>query len=181
MSGIDKSKLNIRRHEIIELLGREGVVRVAQLSKTLQASEVTIRNDLAELERMGVLERVPGGALQTLKNYYTMDYQQRKEQHPAEKKAIATIASSLIHDGETLLINSGSTTYYTALELKKHTNLKIVTNSLSVATELGYNPTFQIILLGGNFNSQYFFTYGDDAVAQLRKYRADKFSYRWMA
>ena len=174
MPVIDRSKLNVRRQKIIEMLDREGMVRVTDLSRNFKASEVTIRSDLTELERLGLLERVPGGALQTLKTYYNMDFQQRKEQHSQEKMAIASMMTSLIQDGETLLINSGTTTYYAALELRKLKNLKIVTNSFSVATELGTNPTFQIILLGGNFNSQYLFTYGDDAVAQLRKYKADK-------
>ncbi|MFA5570343.1 MAG: DeoR/GlpR family DNA-binding transcription regulator [Sphaerochaetaceae bacterium] len=169
-----KSKLNARRREIVEILGRENVVRVAQLSQYFGTSEVTIRSDLMELEQIGVLERIPGGALQTLKNYYTMDYHQRKAQNIDEKKRIAEVATSLVKDGETLLISAGTTTYYLALELKKLTNLKILTNSVSVATELGYNPTFKIVLLGGSFNSQYLFTYGDDAVEQLRGYRADK-------
>ena len=174
MSVTDRSKLNLRRQSIIEILGHAGMVRVSELSKGLGASEVTIRNDLAELERLGLLERVPGGALQTLKTYYNMDFQQRKEQHAKEKMVIASLVTSLVQDGETLMINAGSTTYYAAQELKRLKNLKIVTNSISVATELGVNPTFRIILLGGDFNSQYLFSYGDDAVSQLRKYKADK-------
>lgn len=174
MSNVEGSKLNFRRQTIIELLGREGMVRVSELSKSLGASEVTIRNDLAQLERLGILERVPGGALQTLKTYYNMDYQQRKEQHKREKMVIASVVTTLVQDGETLMINAGTTTYYVAQELKKLKNLKIVTNSFGVAMELGMNPTFRITLIGGDFNSQYLFTYGDDALAQLRKYKADK-------
>lgn len=171
---MDLSKLTVRRQRIIDQIGREGKVRVSELSKAFGTSEVTIRNDLTELERMGLLDRVPGGALQTLQSYYNMDFQQRKEQHPDEKRSIAALTTSLIQDGETLFINSGTTTYYVSIELKKFRNLKIVTNSLSVAMELGSNPTFQIILLGGNLNSQYQFTYGIDAVTNLSKYKAEK-------
>jgi len=90
------------------------------------------------------------------------------------KKTIATAAANLVSDGETLLINSGTTTFFTAIELKRHKNLNIVTNSISVAIELGAHPTFRVILLGGEINSQYSFTYGTDAMAQLKKYKADK-------
>lgn len=174
MTTYDISKLNTRTQKILESLGREGMVRVVTLSQTLGASEVTIRNDLAELERGGFLERIPGGALQTLKNYYNMDFQQRKQQNSEEKQAIATKAADLVFDGETLLINSGTTTFFTSLELKKCKNIKIVTNSLTIATELGGIPTIRVLLLGGQLNAQYSFTYGDDAIAQLKKYKADK-------
>jgi len=71
--------------------------------------------------------------------------------------------------------HSGSTTtYYTAIELKRHKNLNIVTNSIQVAIELGTHPTFRVILLGGGINAQYSFTYGDEAIKQLKNYKADK-------
>lgn len=174
MSVNDGLKLDVRRKNILNILSRDGKVRVVQLSQALGTSEVTIRNDLAELEKGGYLERVPGGAVQTMKNYYNMDFQQRKQENVAEKQAIAIAAAELINDGETLMINSGTTTYFAAAELKRHKNLKIVTNSISVAVELGGLPTIRVILLGGDFNPHYSFTYGDDALAQLRKYKADK-------
>ena len=80
----------------------------------------------------------------------------------------------LIRDGETLLINSGTTTLFTAIELKRHQRLNILTNSLAVAMELGDYPSFRVILLGGKINTQYAFTYSSDALAQLSKYKADK-------
>lgn len=167
-------KLDARRNSILEILNRSGKVRVAHLSDVLGTSEVTIRNDLSELEKNGYLERVPGGAVQTMKNYYNMDLQQRKNEHATEKQTIAAAAVSLINDGDTLLINAGTTTYFTALELKRFKNLKIVTNSISVAVELGGAPTFHVQLLGGDVNPQYSFTYGNIALDQLRRYKADK-------
>jgi DeoR/GlpR family transcriptional regulator of sugar metabolism len=175
MATLEKSKVQLRRQNIIEQLGREGMVRVVELSKQYGASEVTIRNDLAELEQLGFLERIPGGALLSLRNYHSMDFQQRKEQHSQEKIEIAKAVSTLIHDGQSLIIGSGTTTYYVALELKRLKDLKILTNSFSVAAELGTIPTFQVILLGGSYNAQYQFTYGEDALAQLKKYKADNF------
>ncbi len=166
-------KIDARRQEILSLLRRDGQVRVSTLSEQLGATPVTIRSDLDALERDGYLERTQGGAIQTMKNYYNMDFQRRTREHMDKKKAIAAAAANMVHDGDILLINSGTTTYFTAMELKKRKNLNIVTNSISVAVELGSVPTFRIILLGGEINAQYSFTYGEDAKNQLSSFKAD--------
>ena len=90
------------------------------------------------------------------------------------KKRIAAAAAALVSDGETLFINSGTTTYFTAIELKKRKNLNIVTNSLPVAMELGGVPSFRVVLLGGEINTLYSFICGTNALEQLRQFKADK-------
>ena len=166
-------KIDARRKKILEILKRDGQVRVAKLSEELGATTVTIRSDLDALEHDGYLERIQGGAVQTVKNYYNLDFLRRKQENSDIKKNIASAAADIIRDGDTILINSGTTTYYTAVELKRHKNLNIVTNSIMVAIELGAFPSFRVILLGGEINAQYSFTYGNDAQEQLRRYKAD--------
>jgi len=166
-------KIDLRRKKILEFLNKDGQVRVSQLSEILDATTVTIRSDLDALERDGYLERTPGGAIQTVKNYYNLDFLHNKQKNIELKKSIAVASSLLVHDGDTLMINSGTTTYLTAVELKKYKNLNIVTNSVSVAVELSAHPTFRVILLGGEINAQYSFTYGNDAQEQLKRYKAD--------
>lgn len=165
-------KIDIRRKKILEILRRDGQVRVSQLSEALGATVVTIRNDLDALELDGYLERTQGGAIQSMKNYYNLEFQRRKQEHMDLKKVIASKAASMIQDGDTLFINSGTTTYYTAVELKQRKNINVVTNSVSVAVELGGLPTFRVILLGGDINAQYSFTYGEDVKDQILHYRA---------
>ena len=169
----EKLKIDARRRKILEILSAEGQVRVTDLSARLAATPVTIRSDLDALERDGFLERIQGGAVQTVKNYYNLDFLQRKQEGGVVKKHLAAAVADMIRDGDTLFINSGTTTYFVAMELKKRKNLNIVTNSLSVAVELGAHPTFRVLLLGGDINAQYAFTYGPDAQEQLKKYRAD--------
>jgi DeoR/GlpR family transcriptional regulator of sugar metabolism len=166
-------KIDTRRKKILEVLRRDGQVRVAQLSEALSATVVTIRSDLDALEQDGYLERTQGGAIQTMKNYYNLEFQRRKQEHIENKKAIAIAAAALVHDGDTLFINSGTTTYFTAVELKQRKNLNVVTNSISVAVELGGLPNFRVILLGGDINAQYSFTYGEDVKDQISRYRAN--------
>ena len=149
-----KLKIDARRQKILELLSREGQVRVAELSRLLEATPVTIRSDLDALEKDGFLERVQGGAIQSVGNSYHVDFLQRKQQNSVAKKRIAAAVTEMIRDGSTILLNSGTTTYFVALEL-------------------GDYPTFRVILLGGDLNAQYSFTHGSDAQEQLRNYRAD--------
>jgi len=167
-------KLDVRRRKILDLLRRNGTGRIPSLSETLGSSAVTIRNDLSELEKEGFLERIPGGAVQTMKNYYNMDFQQRKVTHSLEKQLIAETAASLVKDGETLMINAGTTGYFTAIELKRYKHLKIVTNSIMVSMELSGQAGIHVTLLGGEASPQYMFTYGTDALKQLKQYKADK-------
>lgn len=164
-------RIDIRRQKIVEHLNQFGRVRVSDLSDMMHVSEVTIRNDLCVLEKNGVLERVPGGAVALHMQNASLP---RTTAHAEEKMCIAIATAELVHDGETLMINSGTTTHYTALELKKRKNLNILTNSFAVAMELGSYPTFRVILLGGKINTEYSFTYGSDTLSQLGRYKADK-------
>ncbi len=169
----EKLKIDSRRKNIINILNRDGRVRVTQLSEELKTTVVTIRSDLDALERDGYLERIQGGAIQTSLNYSNHEFLNKKRIHSEAKKQIAAATANLIHDGDTILINSGTTTYFIAVQLKKYKNLKIVTNSLNIAIELGSTPTFNVILLGGEINSHDSFTYGNDVIEQLKRYKAN--------
>jgi DeoR family fructose operon transcriptional repressor len=171
---VEELNVDERRNKIIELINKESKVKVINLSKLFGISEVTIRNDLSELENAGVLERIRGGAISTSKAYYNMSLHERLKENEQEKKIIAVEAASMVSDGDTVIINSGTTTLLTSLELKSVKNLTIVTNSLSIAREVGHYKNFHVILLGGSLNPQYQFTYGDDTISQLKRYRADK-------
>lgn len=162
-------KLDARRAKILEILEQEGRVSVTRLSQMLGATPVTIRSDLDALESSGSLERIPGGAMPKARTQAQLSYVRNLPQ----KQAIAAAAAAVIHDGDTLFINSGTTTLEVALALKQRRNLNIVTNSIAIASELSGTPTFRVILLGGEVNEQYGFTCGGDAQEQLRKYKAD--------
>ena len=163
-----------RRNAIIKLLSERGKVKVADLSKLFGISEVTIRNDLSELEETGLLERVHGGAVNTNRAYYSMSLHERMRTNEEAKKKIAAACAAVVSDGDTIMLNSGTTTFYAARELRKKRNLTIVTNSALIAQEMSLGHNACIILLGGNYNPQYQFAFGDDTIAQLRKYKADK-------
>ncbi|MBQ2941976.1 MAG: DeoR/GlpR transcriptional regulator [Clostridia bacterium] len=163
-----------RRNKILELLNVNGSVRVTELSRLFDISEVTIRTDLADMEYKGLLTRVHGGAVSSYKPYYSMSLNQRLSTNQSQKEVIAKKIASMIENNDTIMLNSGTTTLMVFRALPQDFNLSIVTNSISIALEGTANPNFNIILLGGLINSKYQFTFGDDAIRQLKSYHADK-------
>lgn len=174
-SGSEELNIEARRKKIVEMLHLEGKVKVIELSRQFGISEVTIRGDLDTLEREGLLERVHGGAISTYKKYYSMNFHDRMETNQEEKRKIAVETASLISDGDTIILGSGTTPLFVLRELRDIKNLIVITNSLFVAEEAGFNKNIDVIvMLGGNINWQYKFTSGDDAISQLSRYKADK-------
>lgn len=163
-------KIDLRRSKILEKLKRDGTVLVSQLAQELGATPVTIRSDLDALEEEGYLVRVQGGAVQ---NQRSASSGLRAQGVTAEKQAIAMLVAQQVQDGDTLFINSGTTMLAVAEALYNHKNLNVVTNSMAVAAELGAVPGFRVILLGGEINARYGFSYGSDAQEQLSHYQAD--------
>jgi DeoR/GlpR family transcriptional regulator of sugar metabolism len=162
-------KIDTRRKRILELLERDGRVSVTRLSEELGATAVTIRSDLNALERNGYLERIQGGAIRKMR----IQPQRPVGTNLPEKQAIAAATAKIIQNGDTLFLNSGTTTHQLAIALKEHRNLNVVTNSVAVAAELSTIATFRVILLGGELDPQYLYTCGGDAQEQLQKYQAD--------
>ena len=165
-----KLKIEIRRKKILEQLNRTGKVSVTELSAMLDVTPVTIRNDLTELEQEGCLLRVPGGAVQVPVTGEIYSHQDASE---TQKEAIAQTVAQLVRDGDTLFINSGTTSEHIAQALQIRKNLNIVTNALQVALALGNVPSFRVLLIGGEINARYGFTHGGDAQDQLANYQAD--------
>ena len=166
--------LSERKNKILELLEKNGSVKVTELSKMFDISEVTVRNYLADMEAMGLLSRVHGGAMSSYKPYYSMNLSQRLETNQTEKKKIAQKVAETVEENDTIMLNSGTTTLMVFRALPTNFNLNIVTNSIAIALEAADIPNFNVILVGGSVNTKYQFTYGIDAVQQLKNYHAEK-------
>jgi DeoR family transcriptional regulator of aga operon len=137
-----------RRRRICELLRAEGRVTVEALATRFGTSQVTIRADLSTLESAGALTRTHGGAL-SVPGEQSLDVKQL--QHRAEKVRIASAAAALIEDGETIILDSGSTTAEIArrirtLDLK---SINVITNALNIAALLIDVPSVRLIVPGG--------------------------------
>ena len=166
---------NKRRQKIMDLVKETGSVKVTELSEIFKTSEVTIRSDLADMEKKGLLTRIHGGAILSYKPYYSMDMTQRLETNQSEKVEIANKIAEMIEPNDTIMLNSGTTTLLAFRKFPQDYNLNIVTNSIAIALEASGNPNYNVVLIGGSLNTKYQFSFGADAVAQLRNYHADKF------
>ncbi len=161
-----------RRDKIVEMLNDSGRVSVKDLSALFGVSSVIIRTDLDELEKQDMLTRVHGGAITSYKSYFDMGILQRSNTNANEKAAIAAKVSEMIKDNNTVILNAGTTPLFVmrAIADKKVT---ILTNSIALALEGAANPNFRIILLGGDVDNNYQFTYGVSVLKALEQYTAD--------
>ena len=163
-----------RREEIIKLIEEKGKIKVSEISKLYEISEVSVRKDLEFLEAQGHLSRIHGGAVAMNKLYVNMDLSDRFKTNAQAKKKLAEAVAALIEDNDTVMINAGTTLTYVLHAIKGKKNISVVTNSIQNATEAALYSSFNVILLGGELDSKYQFTYGEDALSQLSNYHATK-------
>lgn len=139
-----------RRRRICDLLREHGRVTVEDLSRRFNTSVVTIRLDLAALEAAGALARSRGGALARLEND-ELPILIKQTLHHAEKIRIAKAATALINDGETIVLDSGTTTAEIARQIRTLglKSINVITNALNIALLLSDVPAVRLIMLGG--------------------------------
>jgi len=159
-----------RQQAIIELLRRDGKVLAADLITRLNVSEDTIRRDLNELAEAGILQRVHGGALPRSPS---LPYEQRVRETDAAKRAIAETAARLIHEGQVVFMDSGSTVLEVVAYLPTSLRATIVTNSLPVAAALIHHTEIEVQVLGGRLKKDAQAMVGVPVVEALRHLRAD--------
>ena len=128
----------------------EGTVRVGALSAELDVSEVTIRGDLADLEQEGLLQRTHGGAVRLAagQTRYERPFDEMVVEFATQKQRIGKAAAGRVHDGETIILDVGTTTTEIARQLPACHDLVVVTNGLNIALELEKQPV-TVVVLGG--------------------------------
>ena len=163
-----------RRRRISELVREEGRVTVEELAARFGTSHVTIRADLSRLESAGILTRTHGGALTLPETDEPLDVKQL--QHHAEKLRIGAAAAALIQDGETIILDSGTTTAEIARNIRA-LNLKsinVITNALNIAALLIDVPAVRLIMPGGILRRESNSLSGPIAEAALGTLQADR-------
>lgn len=148
-STADGRQPEIRRLALLNLLQQEGQLSVRACSEALGVSEVTIRNDLAVLEREGLLQRTWGGAMLRQPLRPEGAFLARLQEHRADKERIAVAAVAQVHDHDTIFLDASTTAYYIAQQLKERRNLTVITNGMYTALELGPVPTISTVVIGG--------------------------------
>lgn len=161
-----------RRRSIARLIEEEGRVLVKDLARRFAVSTVTARTDLSVLHHRGQLQRVHGGAIATGPTAADPSLREKAARHGQEKAAIAQAAARLVVAGQTIILDSGSTTTALARLLARITPLTVITNAVNIATELaGQAP--EVILTGGALRENSFSLVGPLAEETLSRLYAD--------
>lgn len=152
MRKIDKNAFSIPAHRqrwILDYIAEHGVIKIKEAKMLCGVSEATLRRDLDELTEMGLVERTHGGAVMRLGTTFEKKHTDKKALFIEEKKRIATAASEMVHDGDSVFLDSGTTAYYLAECLYDKQNLTIITNNLDIAYSVPFNPSVTLIVTGG--------------------------------
>ncbi len=145
----DSRQPEVRRLYLLNQLQRDGQLSVRACSEALRVSEVTIRNDLALLEREGLLQRTWGGAMLRQQLRPEGAFMARLQEHRDEKERMAVAAAKQVYDNDTIFLDASTTAYYIAQQLKDRRNLTVITNGMYTALELGPLTTVTTIVIGG--------------------------------
>ncbi|RPJ01258.1 MAG: DeoR/GlpR transcriptional regulator [Chloroflexi bacterium] len=142
-----------RQRKILELVLQNNEISVAEICTLFNVSEMTARRDLQDLAREGLLWRVHGGAVNNLGRGYEPPYQLRSTKHSDQKQRIGQRAAELVHNGDSIALDVGTTTLTIARALEGKRNLTVVTASLPIANEIvtsfSLNDSIRLILTGG--------------------------------
>ena len=165
----------LRRKRILELISEKGEVYIPALSKSFEVSEVTIRNDLKTLEEKNMLLRARGGAIR-FENFVGMDQalSEKTKIHYQEKLRIGKKAASLIHESDTIVVDSGTTTAEIVKNLPNFKDLTIITNALNIANYLVGKSNIKLIIPGGILRQNSHSLIGPLAEKNLRNFYVDK-------
>ncbi|WP_396592644.1 DeoR/GlpR family DNA-binding transcription regulator [Brevundimonas sp. R86498] len=157
---------------ILQLLDERAFWPVSELADRFAVSEETIRRDARQLERSGVIQKVHGG-LSATSNKIEAPYRIRLRENAEAKQRIARTAATLVSDGMTLLLDSGTTCHWLARSLSSVRNLTIVTNSVEIAYEVLGNPGQRLLLAGGQINGTHHAAFGPEAKAFCAHFAPD--------
>ncbi len=163
-----------RKNEILSILQKEKSVLVADLSQKYHVTEETIRRDLDKLEKEGFVKKTYGGAVLNESTNIDLPFKIRERANKAEKTIIARLVTELIQEGESLIMDSSSTSLMVARGLKGFQKLTIITNSVEIMMELSGCRGIRLICTGGVMRDSALSLGGKGAEQMLRHYNADK-------
>lgn len=164
----------VRRQKILDLITEDGMAKVANLSQIFKISEVTIRQDLAKLEEDGFIIREHGGAyLKSLPSQVQSTSFQHME-NMDKKERIGKKAAEYIGDGDSIILDSGTTTTEVAKNLLHLKDLTVVTNAVNIPLIIGGQPGITVLLTSGEFKAPTLSLTGQKAADFFENVHVDK-------
>jgi DeoR family transcriptional regulator of aga operon len=165
-----------RRQQISTLVRERGSVQVAPLAERFGVSMQTIRKDLRFLETRGVMERSYGGGIRADAVNVTAEpaLEVKRSSHANEKSRIGKLAAAMVSPGESIVLDSGTTTLQIARFLADDENITVLTNDIDILSVLAAKERLNVVMLGGMLRRRNRAFYGAQTVAALEDLRVDK-------
>src|SRR3981189_596787 len=165
-----------RGRSVLDLVDQDGQVTVSDMAQRFSISAVTVRNDLDALASIGAVVRSHGGAVRRLEATQVYPLRTKETLHRDEKIRIGRAAAELVQPGETIILDSGTTTAEVARHLKrmKIQSLTVITNALNIAIELADAPGISLIMIGGLLRPVSCSFVGPQAEAMMSEFHADR-------
>jgi len=163
-----------RRELIARVVRESGFVRNSELSSRLGVSTVTIRQDIDALSARGLLQKTYGGAVFNPEGNLDSSFDQRSSLNAEAKRRIGRAAARSIARGETIILDSGSTTIEIARHLPENHDVTVVTCALNIALEAATRPGVTVIVCGGRLNARTLSTTDQQTKRQLSEIFADR-------
>jgi len=163
-----------RKRAVLEFVTERKRATVGELCARFEVSPATMRSDLRDLERDGLLVRTHGGATVKGKARFELDAHEKGVHHSAEKRAVAQRALEHVEDGDTIVLDTGSTTFELAALLGARKDITVVTNDLVVAQLLEDHPSATIHVVGGVVRKRFHCMVGTRAEQFLKGLTVDK-------
>jgi len=165
---------NQRRNKILELIREDGQAKVLDLARIFKVTEVTIRQDLERLEKVGYIVREHGGAYLKDIDHNVRNLSLQNQENLAEKMIIARKAVEFIHERDTIILDSGSTTTEIAKLINGYKNLTVITNAINISLILGAQTGINLIVTGGEFKAPTLSLTGQKAADFFHNLHVDK-------
>ena len=165
---------DMRRDKILEMIQEDGHVKVTDLSHIFKVSEVTVRQDLERLDNEGIIVREHGGAYLKSVSSQVRSFTLQQRDNTDKKILIGRKAAGLVSNGDTIILDSGTTTTELAKNLAGKKDLTIITNALNIAVMLGGEPSINVIMTGGEFKAPTLSLTGQKAAAFFNDLHVDK-------
>jgi DeoR/GlpR family transcriptional regulator of sugar metabolism len=163
-----------RREAIVDFLKKEAKISVEELSARLKVSQVTIRKDLDTLEKRGLIERSHGNAIFSQQSRFNIAFLEKLQLQAREKDLIAKAAAGYVHEGDSIILDSGTTTLSLAKALVgRFKSLFVITNSIPAALELT-KAGYDLLLVGGQVRNHSLALIGPWGVKNLESYHVDR-------
>lgn len=165
-----------RKRELMQYVQEHGSAQIHELSEVLGVSEATVRRDLTALHEEGLVLRTHGGAVpvEVKSTSFEPKYQAKAETMMEEKRRIGAYAAAMVEDGDTVFLDSGTTTYCVAMNLAEKKHITVITYDLYIASDIELDATSSLVVTGGTRRPGHGTLVGSVARNFIESIRVDK-------